>query len=49
MVYIVRLCIACALHELTLLGGENKMDKLLLGWMLGVPLLVLIALQYFLS
>jgi hypothetical protein len=40
-----------ALYELTLFfgGGDNKMDKLLLGWMLGVPLLVLIALQYFLS
>ncbi|HEY4317620.1 MAG TPA: hypothetical protein VGN04_08455 [Herbaspirillum sp.] len=29
--------------------GETKMDKYILGWMLGVPMLVLIALQYFMS
>jgi hypothetical protein len=38
-----------ALPELTLFRGRQEMDKLLLGWMLGVPVLVLIALQYFLS
>jgi hypothetical protein len=29
--------------------GKRKMDKYILGWMIGVPMLVLIALQYFLS